>query len=474
MAEDVGTFTDTVSQRAANATGDNLGDKFDLAVIPKCSILETTSLNSTDQLLAAGNPDAPNSMYASSMTAGADMYRLADEQYVGRDSNDIITGIGLFFDNIIIFKNDRFFLAEPAFDIVNAPNELVSGNFPWRMKLSNNDVGCESNHSIERVENYLYWKDERGFFRIEGIDAFGNVKVEKISNKIAPVLDTIPAGKRPDIISAHLRTPTRRHYRVAYSTSATNAHMFVYDYDHPTPDPETGVPVGAWLPWIGPITETMTVIENNSTGLDEVWVGSDDGMVYKMDQGVDDTVLADGAIVVQPVSSYFQSKHYNHDMDHATKRWRMIVLEGLTTSAPITMDWTTNFGIGLGGALNVNLIARIDTASLWNEDGQPGDDRVPYTGDEGYDPDTDTWNGVGDPEYDHNEGGSTAFDTGQSFNEGNWGGGVPLIAGRKRLFRATGHHIQFRFSQSNISASWKIHGFWLYAMTIPSVRVRKV
>ena len=427
------TYVDLMSQATANAQLETLDQYLNLTHAPPCQILETTSLNGTDQLLYTGNPSAPNSLYISDLVTGPDLYVTDEEQYVGRDSNDVITGIAKFFDNLIIFKNDRFFLARPQFDTAGlntTPYSLVGGNFPWSVVLSNNDVGCESNWSIQNVQNVVLWKDERGIYSIEGVDAFGNVQVKKLSNKIANKLQEIPGERRGDFISVHLRTPRRREYRFAYSTLALNDKFMAYDYDHVSPDPLTGEPVGAFLPWNGIVAEAMAIVEDSITGLDQVYVGDNTGNVFIMDavEGADENIA--GTAI--PINSFFKTNFVDMDAAHMTKRWRMIVVEGISTGAALNLSWATDFGIGSGGSFPISMQLGVGSTSLF---------------------DVANW------------------------DEAFFDGGLNTVAARKRLYNATGHHLQLTFGQTgdpvNINATWKVHGFVLFSVMVPSIRVRK-
>jgi hypothetical protein len=274
----------------------------------------------------------------------------------------------------------------------------------------------------------VIWKDSRGLYSIRGVDSFGNVQVQKLSNKIAPKLDTIPADQRDGFVSAHIRTPTKRHYRFAYSDTASglNNKMFIYDYDHMTPDPATGEPVGAFLPWTGYNVQVMAVIENAATGNDEIYIGDDTGHVFIMD--ANGNTDEDTAGNPKAITSLVRTKHFDAGSDHMTKRWRMLVVEGLASGSTVGLSWKTNFGHGVAGTEPLNLIAPAGGVAIW---------------------DTDFWD--------------------QSF----YAGELKLVAVRKRLFKATGHHIQFDFGMTGIGATWKMHGFVLYTVMVPSVRVRK-
>ena len=349
--------------------------------------------------------------------------------------------MGNFFDHMVIFKADRFFLGEPTFG---------TENVPYRIGLANRDVGCEAQFSVVNTDNNLIWKAERGFYTIEAVDSFGKVKVKKISNRIAPDLTGIPPAERLQIVAVHLKTPERRHYRVAYAPGGTtlNTKFFIYDYDHLSPDPEDGSPVGAWMPWssrkkVGTAEtpraiEVMALVEDTGTGQDEVWFGDETGAVLAMDQDLIADQSEDGGVISDiAIESFILTKHYSHDLGNISKRWRELVLDGETIGSPLQLKWNMDFGQSKGGSSSVDLSTETST---------------------------DTW------DSDPTGSGNGVWDTSKFAGSSD----SLVVAGRKKLYRATGHRIQLRLSNTVATASWVLHGWTLYAIPRPTVRVRQV
>lgn len=419
------TYDDTKAQAAAIAGGDHLGLYFENRKTPPVKWRAALTVKAGDTMLQAGDPNLPHLLYPTSPTQGADVHLANTEEPIGRDDGDPINGLAAYYDYAVILKEDSIVMYEPTLD---------GSEFPFRLHSAFANVGCSSGHSIVNRQNVLTWKADEAIFEMYGVQGFGGVRVREISRRIAPRLKAIAGSRTADVIGVYLRRPQLHHVRYAWTPvgAAKNTDIYPYDANHLTPDPQTGEKIGAWTSkWTGITAEVMAPVEDTTSGLDDIWIGDDQGRVFKADTGKADATGASGALV--PIQGFAWSAHYDHHRGKTTKRHRELVLDGFTIAGPLNVEWVVDYGQRPGGSHSVNLgLVQSVAAAEW---------------------------GISD------------------WGIGVWGGGVAGEAqkeGRFRMSNATGHHLQLRFSFSTLNMDWLLHSWQVGAVPIGSHRSVRV
>lgn len=417
-------FQDAISQVGAAQTGENLGLHSNNIKTPPCQFRAVTNLDGADIMLQSGNPLVPDTLYPSSTVAGVgpDTSRSNFQQIVGRDDGDPVSALAAIYDHLIIFKEDRAFIFSPTFD---------DTEFPYRFAQSHAQLGCLSHWSVANIEGKLHWYCDQGVYQMYGIFGLGDVRVKKLSRRIDKLMKNIDGPRRQDVLAAYLRRPGPHHYRLACTQigQTTNRLMLPYDVEHLSPDPKTNERVGAWSSqWTSPNIdfEALGLIESSSDFLDELWVGSSDGKVYKMDSGTNDDGVA--------IATFFHSAHYDAKRGSTTKRWRDLILDGQTVGGSLNIAWYLDWAARFGGTKAVQLAETSQTAgSAW-----------------------------GTSEYGLADYGGPGIAS------------KPLIGARMRFANATGHHLQLRFTSSILDMSWVLHAWELAAVPRRSRRMARV
>lgn len=410
-------FNDTNQQIILEQTLDNIGIYFQHRKTPPVQLRTVSTVASANTILQSGDPLEPESLYPSASDF-PDMHLANKVNVVGRDDGDPVTGLATFYDNFIIFKEDRYWLAVPFFD---------DSQFPYRIVEGNRDIGCVSHWSIANLPDRLIWKADRGFFEMRGVFGLGTQRVTNVSRRIEPDLTNWNGARRAHIVGVHFRRPEKGAYRVAITPTGEtrNTRTWVYDYDHRTRDPENARDmVGAWMPWEGFTAETMWSMENVLTGVEEIWVGTNQGEVLLMDSGLNDYDPNDAT--GKAIHSFLLTKHYDHKTGNHSKRWRELELEGNTVGGPLAVGWNLDYGQRIGS------VALFDMQLA---------------------------------------SGGCVFGT-DDWGASDWGGlrSAQLLTLRNRLHKATGHHIQLEFSNEQKDTSWLLSAWTLRAIRIASLR----
>lgn len=146
---------------------------------PNTSIFEVAY----SRLFITGNPAHPNRVYYCD-TGDIETWGASSYFDVRKNDGDKITGLKLFRDRLIIFKEYSIWVAN------------VSGSTPstdWSNEILEDGIGCVAGRTITPVLNDIYFLAHDGVYSLSRITEATATEVEiaKLSNKIQKTIDEI-------------------------------------------------------------------------------------------------------------------------------------------------------------------------------------------------------------------------------------------------------------------------------------------
>ena len=221
------------------------------------------SHHAVDFLFFAGHTNHPSQIRYSD-TATAETWPAGNALEIGRDDNQIITGLQRFGDSTAVFKNSSIW--------------LVSGNTPtdFSPTPTPSDVGCVAPNSIVLTDAGIFFWSEAG------PALFNGFKSTLLGKRLKSVLDGVDWANTSKIWAAYY--PARKQILVGYQRSgqSTPDRMLLLDLYRLGDNNNT--PPAFW-----PITVTgaqvMTNAIDSATNIRKIMMGHSTGHVTTWDNG---------------------------------------------------------------------------------------------------------------------------------------------------------------------------------------------
>jgi hypothetical protein len=227
-----------------------------------CSLIERY----TERLIVSGQTANPSIVYYSGRLKPYD-FEEASAGFI--DIGDIVTGIKVFRNSLIIFGKNSIY-------------ELTSLDSTPILKSITKNIGCVSGNSIQEIGGDLIFLAPDGLRTIAGTARIDDVEIGSISRKILPLVNDIINNFANYTISSMV-IRERSQYRLFYyqtgqAASGQKGIIGTFKYD------SQGVPGFEWSQTKGlPVKFCTSDVRNDGT---EVLHHTDEtGFVYKHDTG---------------------------------------------------------------------------------------------------------------------------------------------------------------------------------------------
>ena len=227
-----------------------------------CSLIERY----TERLIVSGQTSNPSVVYYSGRLKPYD-FEEASAGFI--DIGDIVTGIKVFRNSLIIFGKNSIY-------------ELTSLDSTPILKSITKNIGCVSGNSIQEIGGDLIFLAPDGLRTIAGTARIDDVEIGSISRKILPLVNDIINNFANYTISSMV-IRERSQYRLFYyqtgqAASGQKGIIGTFKYD------SQGVPGFEWSQTKGlPVKFCTSDVRNDGT---EVLHHTDEtGFVYKHDTG---------------------------------------------------------------------------------------------------------------------------------------------------------------------------------------------
>lgn len=208
----------------------------------------------------------------------------ADFIEVAKNDGQEITGIKVLSDRLVIFKTRSIYNVFFTGD-ADIPFILPGGG------KSNSSVGCVAPWSIQEVSNGLVFFSSDGFYYYDGANSY------KLSDRINKTILSLNNTKFANIVSLVQREKDRYIAGVAWTGTATNNRMLVWDYSN-----------NAWSIYDGVAPAAMTTVYVSGENERPYWADFS-GFVYRGDIGTDDYPLN----VVTAIDAYYYTNWKSFD-----------------------------------------------------------------------------------------------------------------------------------------------------------------
>lgn len=207
----------------------------------------------------AGDPNHPARLYWSALNNPEDWPPLNAEDVL--DGGETITAIFVHNGTLYVASSDRII----AWNFADDPS------FAERVPLTPG-VGIVSQRSIVFVEREdgqqdTYFCAENGFYQFPAL---------YLSEKIEPTFQALNGERNKFISGCHVSKYNEIWWSVTSANGTGSDTILVYNYQ-----------MKAWFKFSGINAETLAVIENSVTDLDEIYHGDYAGLVYFHDDTVD-------------------------------------------------------------------------------------------------------------------------------------------------------------------------------------------
>lgn len=258
---------------------------------------------------------------------GATVFNGSGAQYidVNPGDGDKVTGLGIFGDILIIFKEFSIyqFTLEETGATVAQPNLLSITKA----------AGCVSHKSIVPVENDLYFLSREGV-RVIGNEAnyFNSIRTSLISQPIQPIIDAIKASEASKSCGVYYNDE----YILTIPDSAgTMGTTIVYNRIF-----------RAWSKWTNCNTDSFLKYVSSNNDILLLFLQDDGTKVQQFTPGV---YSDDG----QPIDSYILSKVFDFGNPDITKYFVDLGLMFRTISGEINIEVYTEGNVLYGGAVGL-------------------------------------------------------------------------------------------------------------------------
>jgi hypothetical protein len=177
-------------------------------------------------------------------------------------TGDVITGLRDQPGDILgVFNRNRTYLLYGDdvnnWDLVNF--SLERGAIEWTMQ----DLG------------WTFYADDRGVHRLSQTDAYGDLKMAAVSNRVDPVFQ-----RQKLLLIDSVRIKSKNQFRLFYSDNS--GLLMRWDND---PDTRQKGPRHKFMPFEYAHKVESICAEEDTNGFERVFFGSDDGFVYEAEKG---------------------------------------------------------------------------------------------------------------------------------------------------------------------------------------------
>lgn len=227
-----------------------------------------------DSLFMAGISGNPSRLYYS---RGGDLINnfSSDENGSGgfidvnKDDGQSITGLKVFKDNVLIFKEDSIYQFS-----------FTSAGLP-QINQVNPSVGCIAPRSIVAVENDIFFLSRRGLFTIgnEAGFAFDVLRTNELSAKVRSVMQSIDPAYVQNAAAIYTTDSDKNLYILSYtpSGSTTNTSAIVYDRERLGFYKWTNIKANCWTKFVGTDGVAHYLYGDDSSGyVKDILMGTDD------------------------------------------------------------------------------------------------------------------------------------------------------------------------------------------------------
>lgn len=204
------------------------------------------------------------------------------------DEDTPIRGLVPFFDMLLIGKYNQIY------SLTGAP-ETASSTFrltPLQTKDRDN-IGFTSKNAMVVVGNDLLFLDGMTIKRLSGISEYGDVESSDILFSMKEYLES---DDGQGVSDQYLNASHFFHYKrreqiwCSVPTGYVSRFWFIIDYSHRELRKQLGLPMYSFFPMSGVTPFCFGGVSNGT--LTDVYSGSDDGFVRKMDTGTNDSDTA--------------------------------------------------------------------------------------------------------------------------------------------------------------------------------------
>jgi hypothetical protein len=183
----------------------------------------------------------------------------------------------------------------------NSSNALTgSSTADWSLQSIRGDVGAVPYTLASMSDTFML--DDRGITSITAVQTYGNFADATLSKKVQPIIDKL----RTKVLGAYVARQ-KGHYVLLMTDGATLTMGF-----------SGGQLTGFMQGQLG-FTPSCVWSGEDDTGVERIFMGGTDGMVYEMERGSS----FDGA----SIESFLKIYYYNSKSPRIRKRYRKLVLE---------------------------------------------------------------------------------------------------------------------------------------------------
>ncbi len=225
-----------------------------------------------DSLFIAGDSNYPSRLYYSgggdqinnfSIDGGGGLIDVAS------NNGQVITGLVVFKDNLIIFKSDSIYQFS-----------FTSSGLPQLTQVSGS-LGAIAPRSIITVENDVFFLSRRGIFSIgnEQGFAFDVLRTNELSARVRPTIQTIDPSYIQNAAAIYVTSSDFNLYILSYTPagSTTNKSALIYDRERLGWYKWTNIAANCWVKYVDPTGETHYLYGDDASGyIKEIFSGSDD------------------------------------------------------------------------------------------------------------------------------------------------------------------------------------------------------
>lgn len=290
----------------------------------------------------AGNATYPSRLYWSGIE-NPETWSALDFVDVNPDDGDVITGLEVTLDSLIIYKEYNIYI------LYGDTPTFTEGLTLWRIKAASASMGTVAQGSIQTYSrNILFLTRGNGFHVFGGSIGQENVELDSVTSQlvstdISPSLANLNAARYNQVES------TVFDYKYICScpnlSSTTNNINWVYDFRK-----------GQWIPWNIPAN---CFAKFRTSGDDSLYFGSTtEGKIYRYTP----TTYNDDGVAI---NAYWKGKSINHGRPVNEKIARYFYVS-LNKSSDYTLTVTPEFDFGdTVPQVAVYSIGAISSDSIW-------------------------------------------------------------------------------------------------------------
>jgi len=263
--------------------------------------------------IGGGHPNHPNRLYWSDINKPDDFTEgaasSAGTQNIDKDDGDRLTGIGLWGDTIVLFKERAIYQIDIS---TIATTKAVS------VKNIIKGIGCVSHRTIRPVDNDLFYLSRGGVYVIGNEANFlSAIRTNELSLRARKVIDQITPSNYNRCHAEYV--DFKYILSVPLGGVVGNSHLIIYDKKYQ-----------AWTVWSNQtFADLVRYIDRNNA---EILLAADsvNGKTYQLFQSETD----DGAAI----DCYWYSKRYNLKSFDEFKRWFDVTLLFRSVTGVISID----------------------------------------------------------------------------------------------------------------------------------------